>query len=44
MRSTAQQQQQHSTRLNFNDVSNLSMQSGDESMLNFRGNLNFKFV
>jgi len=32
LRSTA-----HHTSMQFNDMSNLSMQSGDESMLNFKG-------
>jgi len=29
----------HHSSMHFNDMSNLSMQSGDESMLNFKGNL-----
>jgi hypothetical protein len=29
----------HQTSMQFNDISNLSMQSGDESMLNFKGKL-----
>ena len=33
----------HHTSMHFNDMSNLSMQSGDESMLNFKGKFNFFF-